>query len=133
MLQAMTGRPARHRSALSCMSRLAGFVLLIGVSNGALAMDHAIFEGWVKDWQAMEAIAKRRGWEVTPLKIGPKATARAIQRAERAAVASRGTQSNSARRLRIERTPRSRCSVPSGRSSIPAVSRFLSSKRMAWH
>jgi cell wall assembly regulator SMI1 len=45
------------------------------------AMD-ALWRQWQADWRWMEAIARRRGWNLTPLEIAPPATEAAIRRLE---------------------------------------------------
>jgi ankyrin repeat protein len=45
-------------------------------------MSDDLFAKWKADWQQMEAIARKRGWEVTPLSIAPPATEAQIKALE---------------------------------------------------
>ena len=33
-----------------------------------------LWQGWIEAWRDMEAHARRRGWEITPLEIAPPAS-----------------------------------------------------------
>lgn len=46
-------------------------------------MSDKLFAQWKAEWQRMEAIARKRGWEVTPLKIALPAAPSALDAVER--------------------------------------------------
>ncbi len=45
-------------------------------------MPDILWKQWQADWKRMEEIARRRGWDVTPLAIAPPATEAAVQAVE---------------------------------------------------
>jgi ankyrin repeat protein len=81
----MTGaRPAlpNRRSILQRGAAFGGVSLLGGCERSETMSDN-LFAEWKTDWQGMEAIARKRGWEVTPLKIAPPATNATLEGVER--------------------------------------------------
>ena len=66
--------------------------LWAGGSQSGHRMTQDLWNQWQQDWRRMEALARRRGWEVEPLTIAPPASEAEIAAAEKEAGVAFPTQ-----------------------------------------
>jgi SMI1 / KNR4 family (SUKH-1) len=69
----MTKAPLPTRRIVLQRSAAFGAAALLGACGRSNSMSDGLFAQWKADWRQMEAIARKRGWDVTPLKIAPPA------------------------------------------------------------
>ena len=74
-----------RREIVQGIGALGGIALTAGPAacGRSYAMTEKHWQLWQADWKRMEAVARKRGWEVTPLKIARPATEREITALEK--------------------------------------------------